>query len=269
MSVNTFKKELWEEAIIESFKGVSVAELITRKPSSVEGSKAHFNTASLTTGLQDYAGTVTFEGANTTGIDLIYDKKKYFAFSVDDCDKAQLAGDIMLPLAKEQAYAIKKDIDSAVLTEAATGVKSANSVGSTSSKKNIATSSEAYDYIVDLGTKLDNNDVPTEGRYVVALPEFINLLAKDKRVIDNATVLPNGIVQGMNVNGMQVIKSNNVPANKVIALSDKAVGYGKQIDETEAMRLQGAFADGVRGLVQYGVKTLQGEGIAVLHYTIS
>ena len=31
MSVNTFKKELWEEAIIESFKGVSVAELITRK----------------------------------------------------------------------------------------------------------------------------------------------------------------------------------------------------------------------------------------------
>ena len=71
------------------------------------------------------------------------------------------------------------------------------------------------------------------------------------------------------MNGMQVIKSNNVPANKVIALSDKAVGYGKQIDETEAMRLQGAFADGVRGLVQYGVKTLQGEGIAVLHYTIS
>ena len=35
------------------------------------------------------------------------------------------------------------------------------------------------------------------------------------------------------------------------------------------LALQGAFADGVRGLVQYGVKTLQGEGIAVLHYTIS
>jgi hypothetical protein len=28
---------------------------------------------------------------------------------------------------------------------------------------------------------------------------------------------------------MQVIKSNNVPANKVVALHNSAVGYGKQI----------------------------------------
>lgn len=268
MAVTTFKKELWESALIEAFKGITVADLITKKPSSVEGTKAHFNTASLTNGLQDYAGTVTWEGVNTSVIDLVYDKKKYFAFAVDDVDAVQLAGDVMIPLVNEQAYAIKTNIDTAVFTEAVTGAKSANVIGSASTKKAITTCDEAYDYIVDLGTKLDNNNVPAIGRYVVATPEFVNMLAKDKRVLDNAVVLANGIVQGMEINGMQIIKTNLCPANKIIALSDKAVGYGKQIDKTEAMRLQGAFSDGVRGLVQYGVKTLQSEGIAVLHYSI-
>jgi hypothetical protein len=268
MSVQTFKKELWENALIESYKGIAVAELITKKPSSVEGSKAHFNTAGLTNGLQDYSGTVTWEDINTATIDLVYDKSKYFAFAVDDVDKVQLAGNVMMPLVAEQAYQIKKTIDTDVFAEAVKGVKTGNTIGSKSTKKSVATSEAAYDFIVDLGTKLDDNDVPTIGRYVIAKPEFVNLLAKDKRVIDNTVVLPTGVVQGMEVNGMQIIKTANCPANCVIALHNSAVGYGKQIDETEAMRLQSAFKDGVRGLVQYGVKTLQGEGIAVLNYEI-
>ena len=269
MAVTSFKKELWESAILESYKGISIAELITKKPSSVEGSKAHFNTASLTSGLQDYTGKVEWESINTTGIDLIYDQTKYFAFGVDDVDKVQLAGDVMLPLVNEQVYQIRKKIDSDVFAEAVAGVKASNKIGSVSTKKPIATPEDAYNYIVDLGTKLDNNDVPTIGRYVPAPPEFVNLLAKDKRVLDNTTVLPTGIVQGMEVNGMQIIKTANCPANTVIALHNSAIGYGKQIYETEAMRLQDSFSDGIRGLVQYGVKTLQGEGIAVLNYIIS
>lgn len=269
MAVDTFKKELWESAIIEQFKGISVADLVTKKPTRVEGSKAIFNTANLTTGLQDYSGTVDWEAINTASIELVYDKKKYYAFSVDDVDKVQLAGDVMLPICNQQAEVIKATIDSAIFTEAVTGAKSANVIGSKTTKKEITTCDECYDYIVDLGTKLDNNKVPTTGRYVIAPPEFVNLLAKDKRVIDNAQVLANGIVVGMEVNGMQIIKTTNAPANSVIAMSNVAIGYGKQLDETEAMRLQGAFADGIRGLVQYGVKTLQGEGIAVLHYSLA
>lgn len=269
MSVNSFKKELWESAIIEGYKGISVADLITKKPSSVEGSKAHFNTASLTNGLQDYKGKVDWEEINTTVIDLVYDQSKYFAFAVDDCDKVQLAGDLMLPLTIDCAYDIKKTIDLAVYNEAISGVKKANVIGSKTTKQTIFVPENTYNYVVNLGTKLDENNAPTVGRFVIAPPEFVNMLAKDKRVIDNAPVLANGIVQGMQINGMQIIKDVTCPANTVIALHNSAIGYGKQIDELEAMRLQNAFADGIRGLVQYGVKTLQGEGIAILNYEIS
>lgn len=267
MAITNFKKNVWESAILEQYKGMSIADLITKKPTRVDGSKAIFGTASLTNGLQTYTGTVTFEEATTGEIPVVFDKAKYFAFSVGDIDKVQLAGDIMMPLANEMAYAIKKDIDTAVLTEAVSGAKT--KIGTTSSKKSITTADQAYEFVVDLGSALDKKDVPENGRYVIASPDFVNLLAKDKRVIDNAPVLQNGVMQGMEVNGMQVIKSNNVPANTVIALHNSAVGYGKQIDEVEAMRLQNSFSDGLRGLVNYGVKTLQGEGIAVLYYTIA
>lgn len=269
MSIASYKQSLWETAIVESYKGISVADLITKKPSRVDATKAVFNTASLTNGLQDYTGTVTFEGANTAAIDLVFNKSKYFAFSVDDIDKAQAAGDVMLPLANDMAYKIKSAVDAAVLTEAVAGAKAANVIGTVAAKESITTASEAYDFIVDLGTKLDNNDVPEIGRFVVARAEFVNLLAKDVRVMDNSQILATGVVQGMEVNGMQVIKSNNVPANTVVALHSSAVGYGKQIDKLEALRLEATFADGLKGLVNYGVKTLQPEGIAVLNYEIA
>lgn len=269
MSIASYKQSLWETAIIQSYQGISVADVVTKKPARVDGVKAIFNNASLTNGLQDYTGTVTFEGANTTSIDLLFNKAKYFAFGVDDIDKAQAAGDVMLPLATDLAYKIKDAIDSAVFTEAVAGAKTANVIGSKSTKKSITTPGEAYDFIVDLGTKLDENKVPQVGRFVIAPPEFVNLLAKDVRVIDNSQVLANGVVQGMEVNGMQIIKTINVAANTVIAMHNSAVGYGKQIDKVEAIRLEAAFSDALKGLVNFGVKTLQPEGIAVLNYQIA
>ena len=48
-----------------------------------------------------------------------------------------------------------------------------------------------------------------------------------------------------------------------------AVGFGQQINELEAMRLQGAFADGVRGLNVAGAVVLNADGVATLTYTIA
>ena len=68
---------------------------------------------------------------------------------------------------------------------------------------------------------------------------------------------------------MIVCKSNNVPANTVIALTKEATGFGKEIEKTEALRLESAFADGVRGLFVYGTKTLRDNGIVTLTYKLA
>ena len=265
MSIETYKKELWEQAIIEEYVNISIADMITAQPSDMNGVCAIYNRSNITNGLQDYDGAdINFEEINTVETKLFFDVAKYFAFQMKDLDRVQAVngGALMLKTARDMAQAIKDCIDAAVFAEAV--AEADHNI------ENAALAVEdVYNEIVALGTALDEANVPAAGRYVIARPEFVNMLALDQRVVDNAEVLPNGIVQGMQVNGMQVIKSNLVPEGKVIALNNEAVGYGKQLDELEAIRLEKNFADAIKGLVNFGVKALRPEAIAVLSYTIA
>lgn len=265
MSIATYKKELWEQAIIEEYTNISIADMITAEPSDMNGTCAIFNRSNITNGLQDYDGSdINFEEINTVETKLFFDTAKYFAFQMKDLDRVQAVngGALMLKTARDMAQAIKDCIDKAVFEEAVAGAD-----------HNIEDAAldvdGVYNNIVALGTELDEANVPAAGRFVIARPEFVNMLALDPRVVDNAQVLPNGVVQGMQVNGMQVIKSNLVPEGKVIALNNEAIGYGKQLDELEPIRLEKNFADAIKGLVNYGVKTLRPEAIAVLSYTMA
>lgn len=265
MSIATYKKELWEQAIIEEYANLSIADMITAQPSDMNGTCAIFNRSNISNGLQDYnGGDINFEEITTVETKLFFDTAKYFAFQLKDLDKVQAVngGALMLKTARDMAQAIKDGIDKAVLEEAVNGAEH-NITDSALDVEGV------YNNIVALGTKLDEANVPVSGRYVIARPEYVNMLALDPRVVDNAQVLPNGVVQGMQINGMQVIKSNLVPEGKVIALNNEAVGYGKQLDELEAIRLEKNFADAIKGLVNYGVKTLRPEAIAVLSYTLA
>ena len=262
MSVQSFKADLWEASIIEEFKGICIADVITMAPSRVDGVKAIWNRASLTNGLQNYEGQVEYEGINTTSVELLFDVKKYFAYAMDDVDAVQLVGDVMGPIARQMAYDVKRSIDYAVLAEALAGSRKLDAI-------TLDSPEAVYDAIVDLGTALDEKDVPEEGRFVIAHPEIVNLLAKDPRVIDHTNVLPNGVVQGMEVNGMQVIKTTAATKGQIICLHNSAVGYGKQLEKLEALRLESSFSDAVRGLVVYGVKTLRPEAVVSLPYTIA
>ena len=265
MAIDNFKPSLWESAIIENYKGLSVADVITVAPTSVNGKEAIFNRLVNINGVKKYnelEGNMVYDGIDTTKTSLFFDQQRYFAYQIEDVDKVQLAGDVMMPMAREIAEAIKEDIDAAVLAEA----KAAAKIDLETVELQPA---DVYDLLVDIGTAMDEANIPASDRVVVCRPEFVNMLAKDVRIIDNAEVLDNGIVQGVKVNGMQVIKTTHCPKGEVIALHKSAIGYGKQIDKMEAMRLEGRFSDAIRGLVVYGVKALRPEAIAKVAYTIA
>lgn len=262
MSVQSFKQDLWMSAILEAYKGICVADAITIAPSRIDGVKAIFNRVSIANGVQDYAGNVVYEGIDTVATELLFDQQKYFAYKMEDVDRIQLAGDVMMPIARDMAYALKRTVDVAVLNEAANEAQ--NKVEGT-----LENDEDAYNNLVDMGTQLDELDIPENDRVIICRPEYINILAKDRRVIDNANVLPNGIVQGMEVNGMQVIKTTACPEGKVIVMHKSAIGYGKQLDKLEALRLEGSFSDAVRGLMVFGVKALRPEAVVVMNYTLN
>lgn len=266
MAVENFKKTIWEARLIANFHSVSLADVITTKPVDTQGNKIIFNRVG-TGKLKDYTGTVAWDEIATTPIELNMAQKKYFAFSLDDVDKAQLVADSIDDTTKEHAMVLSETIDSYLFSKAIAGVKASN-YPSKSVAVELTKVGQAYDHIVDLGTLLGKAKVPNTDRFCVINNDYLNLLQKDDRFTKNAEVLANGIVSNAKINGMTVLVTEEVGVGKVVVLHKSALGYAKQIDKMEAMRLESSFADGIRGLCVYDAIALRSEAIAVLNYTI-
>ena len=249
MAITNFIPTIWEARLLAKFHERSVAEVITTAPTKIEGNKIIFNKVS-DVAIKDYEGSVSFDDLTTSKVELPLDIKKYWAFKVDDVDAVQAAGALIDPHVAEAAAGLQEATDLAVFTEA---LKTSNEV----------TGEKAYDIIVKANTQLNKNKVPKSDRFIVINAEVLEDLQLDARFTENYTILENGIMEGAKINGVQLVFSEELNAGSyaILALHKSALGFGKQLQETEAMRLQNAFADGVRGLQVCGTKILREEAI--------
>ncbi|MED3063602.1 hypothetical protein P4315_30440 [Bacillus thuringiensis] len=269
MSVATFIPTIWEARLMANFHKRSIADLITTKPTKIEGNKIIFNRVGAVN-VKDYEGKVEWDDTNPSKVELNMDQKKYFAFKVDDVDAVQAAGNLIDPHTQEAGAVLQETVDTFILCKYAEALKE-HLIGSDKSPIEL-TPKNAYDYIVDLNTILNIKKVPKTERFTIINSQVLGLLSKDDRFTKQPVVLENGIVEGQIINGSQIVVSEEVHGSggkyKILGLHKSAIGYGKQLDETEAMRLQGAFADGIRGLMVYGGDILRQESLAVLTATI-
>ena len=249
MAVTTFIPTIWEARLMAKFHERSVAEVITTAPTKIEGNKIIFNKVS-DVAIKDYEGSVSFDDLTTSKVELPLDIKKYWAFKVDDVDAVQAAGNLIDPHVSEAAFGLQEATDAAVFAEA---LKTSNEV----------TGEKAYDIIVKANTQLNKNKVPKADRYIVINAEVLEDLQLDSRFTEHYTILENGIMEGAKINGVQLVFSEELNGGSyaIVALHKSAIGFGKQLQETEAMRLQNSFADGVRGLQVCGTKILREEAI--------
>lgn len=251
MAITTFIPQVWEASLLRKFHETSIAEVITTAPTKIEGNKIVFNHVS-NVAVKDYTGTVSWDGLTTSKVELDMNIKKYFAFQVDDVDSVQAAGDLIDAHTEEAAYSMQEEMDKAVLTEALT---TANEV--------TRTDENAYDLIVKCNTELNKKKVPKSNRYAVINSEVLEQLQLDPRFTLSYEVLENGIIEGAKINGIQLVFSEELNAGTaaIVVLHKSAIGFGKQIDKVEAMRLQGSIADGVRGLGVAGAKILRPDAV--------
>jgi N4-gp56 family major capsid protein len=210
---------------------------------------------------------ITYEELTDAERTLVIDQEKYFAFSVDDVDKRQVQGNFVSTAMNEAAYGLRDTIDQ-YMAGLYTQVNSANVISTTA----ITTGALAYTGLVNLGLKLDEANVPDEGRWVVVPPWYYALLLNEDKF---ARADASGIAAasrtgyiGM-VDNMTVYKSNNAPLitgddYAVIAGTDRAATVATQITQTEAFRSELRFADRVRGLTVYGAKLMRPDGWAYM-----
>lgn len=205
---------------------------------------------------------------------LVIDQAKAFNFQIDDIDAAQSNPKLMDAAMREAAYALADAADRYI---ASLYTGAGNAIGSDASPVNV-TSSNAYDYLVDLSVVLDERNVPKTGRWVIVPPWFVGLLLKDERFVASGTTAAEERLQNGTVGraaGFTVLESNNVPFvqgdgettldnYKIIAGHAMGWSYAEQINKVEAYRPERRFADAVKGLHLYGAKVVRPEALVVL-----
>jgi N4-gp56 family major capsid protein len=206
--------------------------------------------------------TISYEQLTDTRVTLLIDQSKYFAFKVDDIDTAQMRPEIIDAAADRAAYQLAEDADSYIA-----GLYSG---ASTSAPDNTVetsqfTASNVYQKFVDLAVLMDQVNLPAGGRYVVVPPWVKGLLLQNSTFVTASK--PDAVLNGEigQIAGLRILVSNNVKTtgtspvvSHMMAGHPSALAYAEQIVNVEGLRLEGSFADAVRGLHLYGAKVLDG-----------
>ena len=136
-----------------------------------------------------------------------------------------------------------------------------------------------FDIISRMATKLDLQNVPTDGRWIIIDPNFKELMREERSVMferDEGS-FTNGLVV-KRLHGFRVYESNNMvkvgtgpdtpgTANQnsnfgvLVAGHDSALVMAENISKVEKLRDQDSFADVVRGLHVFGRKNVRPEAI--------
>ena len=137
---------------------------------------------------------------------------------------------------------------------------------------------------------LDQQQVDTQGRWLVIDPVFMEILSdEDSRFMNGDYGESGGLRNGLVINnfhGFRLYSSSNLPAvgtgpgttgsanqnsnfGVIVAGHDSAVATAEQINKTETYRDPDSFADIVRGMHLYGRKILRPEAIVTAKYNVA
>ena len=165
------------------------------------------------------------------------------------------------------------------------GGSSSNSIGIKARAGNdgaVVGSGNAYalQVIARMARKLNQQNVDTNGRWLVVDPVFQEILQDEDSRLFNSDFGGSGLQNGLilnNLHGFKVYVSNNLPSvgtgpattggtnasnfGLIVAGHSSAVATAEQIDKTETYRDPDSFADVVRGMHLYGRKILRPEAL--------
>ena len=215
----------------------------------------------------------TLDGAGQT---LTIDQAKYFYFGIDDVDTAQQSPKVRGDFMKEAAWGFADATDEFLATTLAAGVSSANTL---TARTVGADDNDAYELLVDINTALSKTNTPRNDRFCVVNPDFVGVLLKDPRFVSFGT--EGNLRRAMTGDfmetlvGFKLYTSNNVPVSgseyTILAGYKGACTYAESIPEgqPEAIRVEGGFADAVKGLHVYGAKVTRPNNIVKCAVTIA
>lgn len=293
----TFIPEVWSGKLVEKFYDATVLAAIANTDYEGEirgqGDLVKIRTKP-TLAINNYTAgqTLTYERPNSSVVELLIDKGKYFNAIVDDVQEVQADMDMLSMWADDASEQMKIAIDTDVLNDV-TGIGAsaslhADNFGASAGRisqninlgipasplslvaRNPSTSqTEIMDLIVNLGTVLDEQNIPETGRWIV-LPAWACGLIKrselrDASLTGDAMSLARNGRLGM-IDRFTLYMSNLLPTNTgsyaIYAGHAHGFTFASQLTKMETLRAETTFGTIMRGLQVFGWKVVDGTAIA-------
>lgn len=281
-----FIPEIWSGKLIENFYDATVLAAIsnTNYEGEIRRSGDTVNirtTPEITIKTYVKGQTLSVENPDKPKIQLVIDKGEYFACVEDDVDKVQADINMMDTWSKDASERMKIKIDQRVLTDILPDISALNKgntagrisgnidLGSTGTPFAV-TKTNVLEYIVDLGTVLDEANAPESDRFLVIPAKMAGLIKKsdlkDAALTgDNVSVIRNGRL-GM-IDRFTVYMSHNLNVASggkysIIAGHKMGFTFASQMTEMESLRSESTFGNIIRGLQVYGYKVIKPEALA-------
>ena len=286
-----FIPEIWSGKLIENFYDTTVLAAISNTDYEGEirrmGDTVNIRTQPNIT-IRDYVKgqNLTVENPDSPKLQLVIDKGDYFACVEDDVDRIQSDVKLMDMWSKDASEQMKIKIDQRVLTDLLPDIAAANKGGTagqqsaafnlgttvaplTVTKDGAGATTPVVDLIVDIGTVLDEANVPESDRFLVIPARMAGLIKKSELKDaslsgDGVSPVRNGRLGMIDRFTLYVSHNLNVSSGKTSIIAGHKMGFtfASQMTEMDTLRAESTFGNIVRGLQVYGYKVVKPEALA-------
>ena len=297
-----FLPKVYSKQVLNFFRKASVAEAITN--TDYAGEIAAFGDTvriikepEITVDQYERGQAITATKLTDQEVTLIIDIANAFKFIVDDIETNMSHVNFRDVATSSAAYALRDAVDSGVIATMFSGVSasSPNHVLGSDNATDLAAGTfdgtgnldigfdssehDPIDVLGHMARLLDEQNVPEEGRWFLASPDFYEVLASSSSKLLSVDYnagqgsIRNGLVSSGLLRGFNMYKSNNIAATsnaagKCLAGHISSTATAQTITNTEVLRDPDSFGDIVRGLHVYGAKVLRSEALVSAFYGI-
>ena len=299
---NNFMPEIYSKKVLNFFRKASVAEAITNTDyageiSAYGDSVKIIKEPVISVDQYERGGSITATTLTDNEVTLVVDTANAFKFIVDDIETSMSHVNFKEVASSSAAYALRDAFDTGVIAKMFAGVpaSSPNHILGSDSATDLAAGTfdgtgnldigyasgehDPIDVLSHMARLLDEQNVPEEGRWFLANPEFYEQLVQSSTKLMSVDFnagqgsIRNGLVSSGKLRGFDMYKTNNIAATsnaagKCIAGHMSSTCTAQTIINTEVVRDTASFGDIVRGLHVYGAKVLRPEALVSAFYGI-
>jgi len=297
-----FLPAVYSKKVLNFFRKASVVEAITN--TDYAGEIAAFGDSvkiikepEITVYQYERGADVTATKLTDQELTLVVDTANAFKFIVDDIETSMSHVNFKEVASSSAAYALRDAYDEGVIATMFAGVSAASpnhilgsdnatdlAAGTFDGTGNLdigfgSSEHDPIDVLSHMSRLLDESNIPEEGRWFLASPDFYEVLASSSSKLLSVDYnagqgsIRNGLVSSGKLRGFEMYKSNNIAAasnaaGKCLAGHMSSTATAQTITSTEVLRDPDSFGDIVRGLHVYGSKVLRADALVSAFYGI-